>query len=207
MKKLLVATVVVLLIFLSSNLYAQNPGLYIGVGGSYALQNFDTSDLNKDLRPSGLTASFSNSAGVNAKVGYHFSKLFSAEFVYDYFKDFSWSQTTRISGVPVTADAKVNLMTFIIAGKLSPDIGSEVMRPYITVGAGMMQVNIDATASVPGYGSSYFEDGSCAKIGVGIDFYTTKNISIGIEGSYVMVLGSMEKMEYTNFNLGAAYHF
>jgi opacity protein-like surface antigen len=206
MKKLLVAAAV--LFFLSSNLYAQNPGLYIGIGGSYALQNFDTSDLDNQLRPYGLNASFKNSAGVNAKVGYHFSKLFSAEFIYDYFKDFFWSQTTRISGIPQTVDAKVNLMTFMIAGKLSPDIGSEVIRPYITVGAGLMQGNIDATGS--GYESfteSNFDGGTCAKIGAGIDFYTTKNISIGIEGSYVMGFGNMKEMKYTNFNLGAAYHF
>jgi opacity protein-like surface antigen len=135
--------------------------------------------------------------------------LFSAEFVYDYFTDFSWSQTTRISGVPVTFDEKVKIMTFMIVGKLSPDIGSEVVRPYITAGAGMMKGDVDATVSVAGYrwaGSDYDND-ACAKIGAGVDFYATKNISIGIEGSYVMGFGNMDIIKYANLNLGVAYHF
>jgi opacity protein-like surface antigen len=188
---------------------AQDTGLYIGVGGNYALQNFNTSDLNNDLRPYGLNVSFSNAPGFNAKVGYHFSKWFSAEFVYDYFTDFSWNQTTRISGVPVTFDAKVKLMTFMVAGKLSPDIRSEVVRPYITAGAGIMYGKIDATASAAGYSFTAWSSDydACAKIGAGIDFYVTKNISIGIEGNYVMGFGNMDEIKYANLNLGVAYHF
>lgn len=189
--------------------YAQETGLYIGVGGNYAFQNFDTSDLNNDLRPYGLNVDFSDSPGFNAKIGYHFNKLFSAEFVYDYFTDFSWSQTTRISGVPATFDAKIKLMTFMIAGKLSPDIGSQVVRPYITAGAGMMHGNIDMTGSAAGFVStaSDSENDLCAKLGVGVDFYAIKNISIGIEGSYVMGFGNMDNMKYMNLNFGVAYHF
>ena len=208
MKKIL-TTVAIALTFLSSQLYAQDTGLYIGVGGNYAFQNFDTSDLNNDLRPYGLNVDFDNSYGFNAKVGYHFNKLFSAEFVYDYFLDFSWSQTTRISGVPVTVDAKLSLMTFMIAGKLSPDIGSKVVRPYITAGAGMMKGEIDVSASSGGFteARSDSETGPCAKLGVGVDFYATTNISIGIEGSYVMGFSNMDNMKYTNLSLGVAYHF
>ena len=208
MKKFFVAAVMVL-IFLSSNLYAQDTGLYIGIGGNYALQNFDTSDLNNDLRPYGLNVDFDNSPGFNAKVGYHFSKLFSAEFVYDYFTDFSWSQTTRISGVPVAVDAKIKIWTFMIAGKLSPDIGSEVVRPYITAGIGRMHGDLDVTASAGGFtaATSDSADDNCAKFGVGVDFYATKNISVGLEGSYVVGFGDMDNMKYTNLSLGVAYHF
>lgn len=209
MKKLFVAVAMVL-IFLSSNLYAQdNTGFYIGIGGNYAFEDFDTSDVNDALSPLGLHVDVDNSPGFNAKVGYHFNKLFSAEFVYDYFSDFSSSDTTIISGVPVKLDVECEIMTFMIAGKLLPDIGSEVVRPFITAGAGMMQGKVDAKVSALGLSESISDSESdfCGKLGVGVDFYATKNISIGTEVSYIMGFGDMDNMKYTNFNVGVSYHF
>jgi len=211
MKKLFVAVAMVL-IFLSSNLYAQdNTGFYIGIGGNYALENFDVSDVNDALSPLGLHVDVDNSPGFNAKVGYHFNKLFSAEFVYDYFSDFSWSDTTTVAGIPLKIDAEMEIMTFMIAGKLSPDVGSEVVRPFITAGAGMMKGKLDLKGSAPSIGFSESESDSesdfCGKLGVGVDFYATKNISVGTEVSYVMGFGDMDNIKYTNFNVGVSYHF
>jgi len=208
MKKLFI-TVAIALTFLSSQLYAQDMGLYVGIGGNYAIQNFDTDEVNQELSPYGLHMNFDDSPGFSARVGYSFSKLFSAELVYDYFSDFSWNQTTIISGTPVTVKMETEIMTFMIAGKLSPNVGSETVRPYITAGAGMMRGKLDLTGTAAGFTASASESESdaCGKIGVGIDFYATKNISVGFEGSYVMGFGDMDNIRYTNLNLGVAYHF
>lgn len=208
MKKLLIVAAI-LLIFLSSNLYAQDTGLYIGIGGNYALQNIDTTDVNNDLRAYGLQLDFSNAYGFNGKVGYHFSKLFAVELAFDYFNNLSWNQTVTISGKPATFEANLKLMTLMLAGKLSPNIGSEVVRPFIIAGVGNMFGNIDVKTTYAGYRSTASNSNSdaCGKIGVGIDFYATRNISIGVEGSYVMGFGGMSNMKYTNIDLGVAYHF
>ena len=154
---------------------------------------------------------FDNSPGFRAKVGYHFSKLFSAEFAYDYFSDFSWSKTSGIIGAPVKFKAEMEIMTFMISGKLSPDIGSVVVRPFITAGVGLMQGKLDLRASAPsiGYSDSISDSNSdiCGKLGVGVDFYATKNISIDTEVSYVAGFHDMDNFRYYNYNLGVSYHF
>jgi opacity protein-like surface antigen len=199
MQRLLVAAAIVLA-FMSSNLYAQDKGWYMGIGGNYALQNFNTVNMN-----------YGNSPGFNAKVGYCFSKMFAAEFVYDYFTNFSASNTGKINGVPATVDKKAKITTFVIAGKLSPDVGSEVFRPYITAGLGMMNGDIDTTVSFSGSGLKTEGSGSvrdeCAKFGVGVDYFVRKNISVDFEASYVMGFGDNDDVRYTNLHLGVAYHF
>lgn len=211
MKKLLIVAAMTL-IFLSSSLYAQdNTGFYIGIGGNYALEDFDRSKANDDLALFRVDLDFDNSPGFKAKVGYHFSKLFSAEFAYDYFSDFSWSETSGIIGAPVKFKAEMEIMTFMISGKLSPDIGSVVVRPFITAGVGLMQGKLDLRASAPsiGYSDSVSDSDSdlCAKLGVGVDFYVTKNISIDTEVSYVAGFHDMDNFRYYNYNLGVSYHF
>lgn len=178
-------------------------GFYVGVGGNYAFENFD---IDNDI-----DVNIDNSWGVNARVGYQFNRLFSVEFVYDYLAEFSGSKTISDMGDTIKYEAEVELMTFMIAGKFSPNIGSEIVRPYITVGAGIMHGSSDETVSVTGWypdlSVSTTDDGPCAKIGVGIDFSATKNVSIGIEGSYVMGFDTMDNIRYVNLNLGVAYHF
>lgn len=165
-------------------------GFYVGVGGNYAFENLD------DVGDVDIDAVW----GINARAGYQFNKLFSVEFVYDYLDKFSADDV----------DAGVQIMTFIIAGKISPNIGSEIVRPYITAGAGLMHGEIDSIFYIDGFEpikESRSDDNFCAKIGAGIDFYATKNISIDIEGSYVMGFDTMDWIKYVNLNLGVAYHF
>lgn len=197
------------LTILPAKMYAEGDGVYIGVSGSYGLQNIDTADINNGLQPYGLSMTFGNSFGVNAKVGYAFSKSVAMEFDYSYVPNFSWGQPTNVSGATVNFDAKTQISTVMIAGKLSPDIGFEVVRPYITAGVGVMQGNIDVNGTGGGfsYASSNSKRDICAKMGFGIDFYATKHISIDTDGSYVTGFGNMNKIVYFNISLGATYHF
>ena len=200
MKKLVIV-VAIALTFLSSQLYAQDNGVYLGVGGGYAFQNFDTSEL--------WDIEFDNSLAFNTKVGYHFNKWFSTEFIFDYMPEFSWNGYYYYEGDLYPTELKIKIMTFMIAAKFSPDFGSAVVRPYITVGGGVMDAKADVTMT--GYDTTAFaslsETDACAKIGTGIDFYVTKNMSLGIEGSYVMGFSDLDNIRYTNFSGNFSYHF
>jgi opacity protein-like surface antigen len=112
--------------------------------------------------------------------------------------------------------------TKMIAGKLSKP-GN--FSPFIAFGAGVMPADVDAKISTiePSvrFSTSLSEsdsDKACGKLGVGVDFFPTKNVSFGLEGSYVFSLGDLSfdlgflgdrEMDilYFIFTLGAAYHF
>lgn len=214
MKKQTMITII-MLIFLSSPVYAKDTGFYVGIGGNYAFQNFDTTDINRDLGPYGIQIKFGNSYGLNAKVGYRFNRLFSTECAYDYFPDFSWNQAVVISDANVTFNAKTEIMTFSISGKLSPDFGHDIVRPYVAIGGGLMHGKIEVKEDVSKSGviSGFVASRSSSssdpfvKIGGGIDFYVAKSVSIGVEGSYIFGLGSLDEIRYSNVNWGVAYHF
>ncbi|MBW1742221.1 MAG: hypothetical protein JRJ47_02165, partial [Deltaproteobacteria bacterium] len=62
--------------------------------------------------------------------------------------------------------------------------------------------------------------GACAKVGVGIDFFLSDHLSVGVEGATTFSLGNFEfdldelgeeveelGIRYWTVTLGAAYHF
>jgi len=135
---------------------------------------------------------------------------------------------TDVYGVtllPITVhdEEEVDAWALMLAGKLSK---SGKVSPFITVGAGIMPTNGDAkpSATVPSLGfsrslsSSDSDTKACGKFGAGIGYFPTKNVSLGLEGSYVFGLGDFAfdlgflgdremDIRYFIFTLGAAYHF
>ncbi len=209
-KGFVVATVAAALVFISSNIYAQgDKGMYIGIGGNYALENFDL-DRTPTMDALGLKDwDYDDSPGLNLKAGYQFNRLFAVEFLFDYFFGFDTDQTISIEGHPIKFSAEGELMTFIVAGKLSPDMGSTTVRPYVTAGLGWMDAELDADISSLGYAiqKNTSDSDFCGKVGIGVDFYATKNVSLGIEASYINGFGDVDNIRYTNLNAGVAYHF
>jgi hypothetical protein len=114
---------------------------------------------------------------------------------------------TDVYGVTLLAttvhdEEEVDAWALMLAGKLSK---SGNVSPFITVGAGIMPTNGSDTKA-------------CGKFGAGIGYFPTKNLSLGLEGSYVFGLGDFAfdlgffgdremDISYFIFTLGAAYHF
>jgi len=211
MKKTIIILGCVVSFFLSTA-YAQDSGFYIGAGGSYALESFDVEDSD-DLESMGLKMDFGNSYGLNLKAGYCFSELFALEFNFDYLPSFEWDDRGSYQGFAIAVDSELKLMTYMLAGKLSPDFGFKKVKPYILAGIGMMDGDIDMSVSASGYGASASTSASesdsdlCSKFGLGMDFYINDNVSLDFEGSYVLGFNDMDGMDYFHFTLGIAYHF
>ena len=189
-------------------LFAKDVGPYIEIGGSYAYENFDMDD--EDIEAIGLDVDFDNTWGINLKAGYHLNKLFSVEFDFNYLPDFEWDDSTTYLGVPISVDAEADITTYMLVGKISPDLGSKITRPFVVVGFGVMHGEMDVTASALGFGSTSASDSdtdACAKIGLGVDFFARKDVSIGVEGNYVWGFGDMDEVRYINLTCGVAYHF
>ena len=131
------------------------------------------------------SADFDNSWGVNAKIGYHTHPLLDIEFDFDYLSEFEANAVD------------LEILTYMIVLKGYFQQSTEKVKLSVIVGTGIMHT--DAVGD---------ETGWCAKVGLGLDFFTTQNISLGIEGNYTFGIDDdLDEVGYSNFTIGAAYHF
>ena len=175
MKKHLFFAVLLVVMFSCTSLYAGQDHLdhfYVGVGGSYAVEDFDNSP------------DYDNSWGVNAKIGYHTHPLLDIEFDLDYLNNFECDAVD------------LEILTSMITLKGYFPISSEKVRLSTVVGGGLMHADANAD-----------ETDWCGKVGLGLDFFATQDISLGIEGNYTFGFGDLDDIRYFNFTIGAAYHF
>ncbi len=203
MKWRLMVAAIFLVLFFSGPLYAGDIGPYIGVGGSYAWEDFDT--ISADTTPINLDDTW----GFNARAGYQFSRFLALEFEFAYLSDFDWNGTVMVSGAPVGTKVEVDVETYMFVGKFFADFGSRIVKPYLAAGIGWMHSSPDLTASAGGVAltSDISDTDACVKAGIGADFYVSRDISIGLEADYVWGLGELDELQYTNLLLGVAYHF
>jgi len=173
-------------------------GFYLGAGLSAAFPQFSIDDQNFD-------GDFDKAAGVNVKLGYTFNRWFSLELDLEYISKFQWDDEELVGGVPAKADAEVDVFTSMLALKLSPDIGTPVIRPFIVGAGGLMYADIDV--KFPSSSESDSEKDLSAKAGGGIDFHLGEHLLLWLEGSYVWGFGDLKDISYGLVTLGAGYRF
>ena len=202
MKKFLVLAVLVIAVAYSTSSYGAgygpgskgylsgSKGLYAGIGGSIALENFDMRFPGEHK-----TLGAGESWGVNGKAGYHLSNWFSLELDFNYLFEFESEET--------------ELRIFTIMPVLKACTGHEPINPFVAVGLGYMDVAFDKKISSPTITSSdsYDKSDIAAKVGLGIDFFASNNLSIEIEADYVFGMGNLDDIAYWNFTLGVCYYF
>lgn len=230
MKKLSILAVLVMVLCFSTSSYAADAAgndLYIGIGGSWAIEDFDTDDLEDELL-NVVDVDFDDGWGVNANIGYHVNDNCSYAFVYSYLSGLDWdesvSATGAIDGYLVSAgasvDAELDVMTFMLEGKYSM---SGNVSPYVVLGVGAMYVDLDVDADLEAHvgaesislsaSESESDTQACGKVGLGVDWWATPEVTVGLEGSYVFGFsdhdfdGAEIGVRYFNIALGVAYHF
>lgn len=144
---------------------------------------------------------YEETCGLNVKVGCHYNRLFSFEFNFDYLPGFERSKSDRY----LYSSSVLDITTYMLAAKLTPDINSGSFIPFIVGGLGIMETNYKDSF---GRGS-YSESDPCAKLGLGVDFFRFETLSIGVEANYVWGLGAgaLDEISYINSTFGVAYHF
>jgi len=192
--------VFLLVLFSSTVLYASDEKLkktklYIGGGGSYALGNFDF-DQNE------FKVEFDDVSGINAKAGYSLNRLFSLEFNFNYLPNFPWDGLIDIPGIHINEN--IDITTYVLSGKFSPNFKSKIAKPFVTVGAGILH----GSGKISRENNFFFisETKACAKGGWGIDFFLNKNFSIGIEWNYIFSFDDIKEIGYSVYTLGVIYH-
>jgi len=192
----------------STSSYGQDAagrGLYIGMGASYAISNFEQEVT--DIEGASSDSDFDDTWGINLKAGYHITDWLSIELNFDYLSDFEANETLNVSGVPVGTVGEVGVSTYMAVAKFTCVL--EPLKPFIVAGGGLMNADIDLKVSTPdlSVSDSDSETAPCVKLGLGADYFMTEAFSIGIEGSYVWGFQDLDDIGYANFTFGVGYHF
>jgi opacity protein-like surface antigen len=199
------------LCFCTSSYAADAAGrtFYVGIGGSYAFEDFDVDDVEDALGQIGGDSDFDfdDTWGLNLKVGYHVNNWLSLEFDFDYLSEFEADEGLDVLGIPVDLDGELDVMTYMAVFKFTCAL--EPLKPFVVAGGGMMDADLDAKASALGVSASDSESekDTCAKLGLGVDFFATQSVSIGLEGSYLWGFGDLDEISYFILTLGLGYHF
>lgn len=206
MKKISILTVLVMVLCLYTSSYAANAAGhegFMGIGGSWATENFDTDDVEDYLKP--IDVDFDDAFGVNAKVGYHVNDNFSLAFAYSYLTGFDSDESTSLENIftefgvteddlrdfgltdedlaildevdiSIGAEIEVDVMTFMLEGKYSM---TGDLSPYLVLGLGLMYADIDGNLKV-----SAVYDGESASVSFGDSASDTQlcgEVGIGVD--------------------------
>jgi len=207
-KTCLILGFLVMVVCGSKSSYGQDAagrGLYIGMGVSYAISNFDQEVT--DTEGASSDSDFDDTWGINLKAGYHLTNWLSVELDFDYLSEFESDKTMNVSGVLVDTDGEVDVTTYMAVAKFTCVL--EPLKPFVVAGGGVMNADIDLKALTPDFSVSDSESETepCAKLGLGADFFVTKALSIGIEGSYIWGFQDLDNLGYYNVTLGVGYHY
>jgi opacity protein-like surface antigen len=247
-KSLILVVLLTVLCFCTSSYAADAAGhsWYMGIGGSWAIEDFDTDEFEDYVEP--IDVDIDDGWGINATIGYHINDNFSIAFVYNYITGFDSDESIagqfnvgdladevylteddlELLGLDpadtinfeVGADLEVDVMTFMLEAKYGM---SGTFSPFAVVGVGLMyadadydldaSVRLDGTSGYFSIGDSDSDTQPCGKVGLGVDWWATPDVTVGLEGSYVFGFSEHEfddvetDIRYFNVGLGIAYHF
>jgi opacity protein-like surface antigen len=186
------------MIFLTFGANAQERhNLYLGMNFMYTLQNLDEGNTaDKFNSPVPLNIDFDDSFGLQLRAGLNVNEYFTGELMYEYVFPFK-------TDVGKGYTSEIDVMNFLVNAKLTFPF-KENLIPYGIVGLGFM----NTYEEIRGRGFKEKSDwGPATRIGLGGDVYLTSDISVNGEIAYVIGLGNVDHAKYTNFSVGAAYHF
>ena len=182
MKKFLIlcATIMVLLaLTINAEAGPAETGFYLGGGVAYAWENFDGE------------FDFDDAWGLNAFAGYRFMRYIALEGNFNWYDDFESGST----------NADVEIWTLMLDLKAMYPVYNDRLVPYLRIGGGYM----DSKASAGSLDAS--NEDFAFNFGGGLDYYVTDQVSIGLDGKYVVGTGDLDAVEYFVGTLNVAFHF
>ncbi len=161
-------------------------GFYLGAGLGLGFEQFeDTGGLDIDT-----------GIGVDVWAGYRMIPNVAAELQLEYIDRLDSS----FGGV----EFEGNVLTF--TGNLKVYLTTGRVQPFAVVGIGFLRLEVEAL------GVSESETDFAARLGGGVDFYISPNLSLGATASYVVTVSSPSQvdndgLDYVSLVLGVQYRF
>lgn len=164
------------------------PGAYFGVGGFYALQNFDDNtaiDTRVDIEAD-------STGGVNVKGGYRFDERWAVDVAFQYFGEFELVSLAE-DGSLVERD-EFDGWTLMIDGRMFLHDGN--FQPFLMAGAGALVMH------------KIGPDGAFAvRLGGGLDVYLTEHLVFDSELAYVLPAPKLEDFQFMTATFGLTWRY
>ncbi len=168
-------------VFAEDSTTYSRPGFYAGIGGLYAIEDFDNT--------SGFE--FENGPGFNFRLGYRMHPNMAVE-----------AMGERVDAFDLKGFSGVEINTWVDTLNGKNFALTERFQPYGLLGIGAMR----AEAKVSGFGSVDDTD-LVFRYGVGIDSYLTDTWVVNLEISYVRPTGDVDDINYISLGGGIQYRF
>lgn len=163
-------------------------GVFVGLGGLFALENFDTDPLiNNADNP--LDISADDGGGFELRGGYRATPRLAAEVLFQYYSGFAVKE--RTSGYDDNFDG----WTLTAGGKIYPLLGR--LQPYATFGVGGLVFQEKKGD----------DSGFVARMGAGLDVYLSDQFVVDTEFAYLFPTGSIADFQFATFSLGVQYRW
>ena len=194
MRKALViftAAVSILAFTFTSQAEEKHGRFYAGAGVGYSIERFDDGDLKKFPGNS----SIDNTWGINVFAGYWWFKHLAFEGNYNWYADYDGEAADN-------RDFEISIWTAMLDAKIfSPSMWQDRVFPYVRIGGGYMDVDIDAK------NVDAEENDWAYNVGLGIDAFVTHKLSIGVDAKHVWGTGDTSDFNHWMLSMRAAYHF
>jgi len=163
-------------------------GVYVGIGGLYAMENFDRdAALDDPMQPLDIDAK--DTGGPELRLGYRFHPRFAGELLFQYYADFNLSTgddsiDDDFSGWTLTGNVKA----YGLLGRI---------QPYAVLGLGALVFEHKQGS----------DSGFVARLGGGLDLYLTDSVVFDVEIAYALPTGSIDDLPFATFAAGIQYRY
>ena len=169
----------------SDGLFARE-GIYVGLGGLFALENFDR---DAAIGGDALDIGAGDAGGFELRGGYRMHPNFAGEVLFQWYSGFSVNdrvsgENDHFDGWSLTANAK----GYPLLGRI---------QPYAVAGIGALVFNEKR-------GNDH---GFVARMGGGIDVFISDTVVVDLEIVYVFPAGPLDDYQFTTFAAGIQYRY
>lgn len=176
-------------------------GWYLGLGGFYAISDYDLSTSDLDVvppEPANTNPKFGNTGGIDFRAGYRAFSRWAFEFDYQWQAGFD-SKSSSIDP-PLEIDThllSLNAKFFLLTGR---------WQPYALLGASLLIFNSEIVDS--GFRKPWdVSVGFAPRFGGGVDFWVNENWALTLEGTYIVPVGVLDGANMGSVGAGFQYRF
>jgi hypothetical protein len=155
------------------------PGPILGLGGLYALDNFD-----------GIGLKTEGSGGYNIHVGYRFNKWVSTDLHIERYQEFD-APPGEVNGWAVGQ----NVRGYAMSGSI---------QPFGLLGINYLDMETTGSSNLP-LNPKKTDDGPAMRFGFGLDWYATPKFVITTDISYLLGFGEVGDYDVAVFSAGFFY--
>jgi len=166
-------------------------GFYLGAAGSFSIATQLEDKLGKKF---GGSFAVDDSLGFHARVGYRLNPHLAFEVHSEWLAGFEAS-----SG---SGQADFEVLTITGDFRFYPLTGR--WQPFVVAGAGGLIADVTRES---GLGLSGDENDFVARVGVGLDYYVTRHIALGLDATYVLPAEDVKEFDYFSLGWGLLYRF